>query len=101
MEVSAKLALPLGSSCIIAASQAHTLEDGERAGVEGGAQTQLTVSVHSPAVRSSYSKGARYGEAWWGGITDLHQRIPRTPSGFSSAWHRARLGALFGLRCLG
>src|SRR5205823_13764713 len=45
--------------------------------------------------------GGRYGEAWWGGITDLHQCIPRTPRAFSSAWHRARLGALFGLRCLG
>ena len=50
MGVSPKLALPLRSSYIIPASQPHTLEDGEGAGVEGGVQTQLTVSPLSSLV---------------------------------------------------
>src|ERR1700730_12537978 len=45
--------------------------------------------------------GGRYGETWRGGIADLHQCIPRTPSAFSSVWYRDRLGAFCGLRCLG
>src|SRR6266478_8813401 len=52
-------------------------------------------------LRSATGIGGRYGEAWWGGVANLHQCIPRTPSAFSSAWHRTRLGALLELRCLG
>jgi len=38
---------------------------------------------------------------WRGGITNLHQCIPRSPGPLSPAWHRARVGALCRLRCLG
>ena len=37
---------------------------------------------------------------WRGGITNLHQCIPRSPGPLSPAWHRARVGALCRLRCL-
>ena len=48
--------------------------------------------VYTTAVAAAI--GGRYGQAWRGGVANLHQRIPRTPGPLSPVRHRARLGAL-------